>query len=167
MNSVAAPEITPILVVEDNPEDFEATRRAFDRSGLVNPLHRCVDGDDALDFLRHKGAHTDRIANPRPAVILLDLNLPGTDGREVLSEIKADRRLKDIPVIVLTTSSDERDIQACYAAGANSYIQKPVDLRGFVDAIRHLGEYWMEVVMLPYDPGRMPAARFRFGADGD
>ena len=85
-------------------------------------------------------------------MILLDLNLPGTDGREVLDEIKKDADLRSIPVIVLTTSSDSRDIEACYAAGANSYVQKPVDLAGFVTAVERLKDYWFEIVILPSDP---------------
>lgn len=136
----------PILLVEDSPEDFETTERAFRRSGLKNPIFRCADGDEALDFLFRRGRHADA---PQPGVILLDLNLPGTDGREVLSEIKADPELKQIPVIVLTTSSDDRDVAACYKAGANSYIQKPVDLDGFMQAIERLNDYWFEVVILP------------------
>jgi CheY-like chemotaxis protein len=132
--------------VEDSPEDFETTQRAFRRSGLKNPILRCADGDEALDFLFQRGSHAD---SPRPGVILLDLNLPGTDGREVLSEIKANDDLKQIPVIVLTTSADERDVQACYQAGASSYIQKPVDVEGFMKAIERLNDYWFEVVILP------------------
>ncbi len=140
------PPTQPILLVEDSPEDFETTQRAFRRSGLKNPILRCADGDEALDFLFHRGSHADA---PRPGVILLDLNLPGTDGREVLSEIKASDDLKQIPVIVLTTSADERDVQACYQAGASSYIQKPVDVEGFMRAIERLNDYWFEVVILP------------------
>jgi len=136
----------PILLVEDSPEDFETTQRAFRRSGLKNPIVRCSDGDDALDFLFRRGDHADA---PRPGVVLLDLNLPGTDGREVLTEMKADPELRQIPVIVLTTSSDERDVSACYQAGASSYIQKPVDLEGFMRAIERLNDYWFEVVILP------------------
>lgn len=136
----------PILLVEDSPEDFETTQRAFRRSGLKNPIFRCADGDEALDFLFRRGRHAGA---PQPGVILLDLNLPGTDGREVLTEIKADPELKQIPVIVLTTSSDDRDVAACYKAGANSYIQKPVDLEGFMQAIERLNDYWFEVVILP------------------
>ena len=136
----------PILLVEDSPEDFEAAQRAFRRSGLKNPIIRCSDGDEALDFLFRRGRFADA---PRPGVVLLDLNLPGTDGREVLSEIKGDPQLKHIPVIVLTTSSDDRDVQACYKAGASSYIQKPVDLDGFMRAIERLNDYWFEVVILP------------------
>ena len=140
------PPTQPILLVEDSPEDFETTQRAFRRSGLKNPILRCADGDEALDFLFQRGSHAD---SPRPGVILLDLNLPGTDGREVLSEIKANDDLKQIPVIVLTTSADERDVQACYQAGASSYIQKPVDVEGFMKAIERLNDYWFEVVILP------------------
>ena len=136
----------PILLVEDSPEDFETTQRAFRRSGLKNPIFRCPDGDEALDFLFQRGSHAGA---PRPGVILLDLNLPGTDGREVLAEIKATPQLRQIPVIVLTTSSDDRDVQACYNAGASSYIQKPVDLDGFMQAIERLNDYWFEVVILP------------------
>jgi len=108
----------PILLVEDSPEDFEATQRAFRKSGLKNPLVRCEDGDQALDYLYRRGEYADPARSPRPGVVLLDLNLPGTDGRQVLSEIKGDERLRDIPVVVLTTSADERDITACYRAGA-------------------------------------------------
>ncbi len=139
----------PILLVEDSPEDFETTQRAFRRSGLKNPIFRCSDGDEALDFLHQQGEFADPDKAPRPGVILLDLNLPGTDGREVLAEIKADPALKKIPVIVLTTSSDDRDVDACYRAGASSYIQKPVDLEGFMKAIERLNDYWFEVVILP------------------
>lgn len=136
----------PILLVEDSPEDFETTERAFRKSGLKNPIFRCSDGDEALEFLFRRGRFADV---PRPGVILLDLNLPGTDGREVLAEIKADPGLRQIPVIVLTTSSDDRDVQACYKSGASSYIQKPVDLDGFMRAIERLNDYWFEVVILP------------------
>lgn len=139
----------PILLVEDSPEDFETTERAFRKSGLRNPIFRCSDGDEALDYLHRRGPYADPAKSPRPGVILLDLNLPGTDGREVLSEIKADPSLKQIPVVVLTTSRDERDVDACYKAGASSYIQKPVDLDGFIKAIERLNGYWFEVVILP------------------
>lgn len=139
----------PILLIEDSPEDYEATVRAFDRSGLKNPIFRCEDGDGALDFLHRRGRFADPDQAPRPGVILLDLNLPGTDGRDVLTEIKRDERLKQIPVIVLTTSNDARDVESCYRAGANSYIQKPVDMDGFLRAIERLKGYWFEVVVLP------------------
>ena len=143
----------PILLVEDSPEDFETTERAFRKSGLRNPIVRCADGDEALDYLFRRGAYTDPEKSPRPGVILLDLNLPGTDGREVLTELKADPILKQIPVVVLTTSKDERDVDACYKAGASSYIQKPVDMDGFIKAIERLNGYWFEVVILPKAEG--------------
>ena len=139
----------PILLVEDSPEDFEATERALRKAGLRNPIFRCVDGEDALDFLYQRGTYADGAGAPRPDIILLDLNLPGTDGREVLAEIKTDPVLKQIPVVVLTTSSDQRDIDACYKSGANSYVQKPVDMDGFIKAIERLHGYWLEVVILP------------------
>ncbi len=143
------PHSQPILLVEDSPEDFEATQRAFRKSGLKNTLLRCEDGDEALDYLHRRGKYADPASSPRPGVILLDLNLPGTDGRQVLSEVKNNEHLHDIPVVVLTTSADERDISACYRAGANSYIQKPVDIDGFMKAIERLNGYWFEVVILP------------------
>ena len=139
----------PILLVEDSPEDFEATVRAFKKSGLRNPIVRCEDGDSALDYLFRRGQWADPESSPRPGVILLDLNLPGTDGREVLQEIKKHDQLRHIPIIVLTTSNDERDVDACYQAGANSYVQKPVDMDGFIRAIERLNGYWFEVVVLP------------------
>ncbi len=119
------------------------------KSGLKNPFVHCADGDDALDFLYQRGAYSDPAQAPRPGIILLDLNLPGTDGREVLETIQRERHLRKIPVIVLTTSSDERDIESCYATGANSYVAKPVDLGGFMQAIQRLKDYWFEVVILP------------------
>lgn len=139
----------PILLVEDSPEEYEATVRALKKAGLANPLYRCEDGDQALDYLFRRGTYTDPATAPRPGIILLDLNLPGTDGREVLTEIKADEDLRTIPVIVLTTSTDERDIDLCYRQGANSYVKKPVDLEGFLRAIQRLRDYWFEVVILP------------------
>jgi CheY-like chemotaxis protein len=135
--------LASLLVVEDSPEDFEATRRSLVRGGLANPIVHVSDGDSALDYL---------FAGERrsvPALILLDLNLPGTDGRQVLARVKADERLRQVPVVVLTTSRDRRDVEACYRAGANSYIQKPVDLAGFQRALRTLREYWFDVVVLP------------------
>lgn len=139
----------PILLVEDSPEDYEATVRAFKKSGLRNPIVRCEDGDSALDYLFRRGRWEEPESSPRPGVILLDLNLPGTDGREVLQEIKRHDQLRHIPIIVLTTSNDERDVDACYQAGANSYVQKPVDMDGFIRAIERLNGYWFEVVVLP------------------
>jgi len=139
---------SPILLVEDSPEDLETTRRAFRRAGLRNPMLHCATGDDALDFLHRRGRYT-AVTAPRPGIILLDLNLPGTDGRTVLADIKAAEGLSEIPVVVLTTSTDRRDVEACYQAGANSYVQKPVDLDAFMNAIQRLHDYWFDVVILP------------------
>lgn len=137
----------PILLVEDSPEDYETTLRCFKRSGVANAVFHCENGDDALDYLHCRGRYSDPAASPRPSVILLDLTLPGTDGREVLAHIKQDNELKSIPVIVLTTSEDQRDIDRCYHDGANSYVQKPVDLAGFITAIQKLPGYWFEIVL--------------------
>jgi CheY-like chemotaxis protein len=138
-----------ILIVEDSPEDFEAMMRAFKKAGLRNPTTRCEDGDEALDYLYQRGAYANSEAARRPALILLDLNLPGTDGRQVLETIKSDPGLRSIPVVVLTTSRDPLDIEKCYSFGANSYIQKPVNLAGFVTALERLSDYWFEIVILP------------------
>ena len=139
----------PILLVEDSPEDYEVTVRAFKKANLANPVFRCQDGEEALNFLYQRGAYADPARAPRPGIILLDLNLPGTDGRQVLAQVKGDPRLRPIPVVVLTTSSDERDVESCYRAGANSYIQKPVSLDSFLRAIQVLKNYWFEIVILP------------------
>jgi len=141
-----------ILIVEDSDIDYETTIRAFKKSNMINPVQRCEDGEEALDYLYQRNQYS---ASSRPDLILLDLNLPGTDGREVLEEIKQDPNLKTIPVIVLTTSSDARDINKCYQAGANSYINKPVDLKGFFEAIKRLRDFWFEVAILPKN--EMPA----------
>jgi two-component system response regulator len=137
-----------ILVVEDSPEDFEATCRAFDRAGVAARIERCRDGDELLSYVRSADGRGDR-----PSLILLDLNLPGTDGRDALATLKQDSRTREIPVIVLTTSSDDRDVDWCYRLGANSYIQKPVDLEDYMDLIRLIAEYWLHTVALPRGDG--------------
>ena len=139
----------PILLIEDSPEDYETTVRSFNRAGVANTFHHCQDGDESLDYLFHRGQYADPASAPRPGIILLDLNMPGIDGREVLMQIKQDKDLRTIPVIVLTTSSDERDIDSCYHDGANSYVQKPVNLTKFIEAIQRLSDYWFEIVLLP------------------
>lgn len=137
-----------ILIVEDSDDDFLATIRAFKKANLLNPIQRCSNGDQALDYLFQRGEFTSDSA-PRPGLVLLDLNLPGTDGREVLSLMKSAPGLRRIPVIVLTTSDAKEDIHRCYDAGANSYVKKPVDLVGFVEAMARLKEYWLGVAVLP------------------
>jgi CheY-like chemotaxis protein len=138
-----------ILLVEDSDEDYESTVRAFRKVRMANRLFRCEDGEQVLDYLFRRGVYSDPDKSPRPALILLDLNLPGTDGRTILSQIKKDPSLKTIPVVVLTTSSDERDISKCYEAGANSFIQKPVSFERYISAIERLNNYWFEIVLLP------------------
>jgi CheY-like chemotaxis protein len=134
----------PILIVEDSEEDYEATIRAFQRASLYNPVHWCRSGEDALAFLKDE-------TEEKPGLILLDLNMAGMDGRRVLVEIKKDDKLHRIPVIILTTSGNERDVEACYEAGANTYVQKPVTFDGLIDAIRRLKEFWFGIALLPKD----------------
>jgi len=138
-----------ILLVEDNQDDFEATSRAFQKANLRNPIVWCKSGRDALDFLKQEGAYKAASGDSRPGLVLLDLNMPGMDGRKTLEVIKQDDALKQIPVIILTTSADERDIHACYQSGANTYVQKPVSFDGLIAAIRRLTEYWFEIALLP------------------
>lgn len=141
MHIATEPGTQPILHIEDDQADFEAVKRAFERHHITRPVQHFESGDDALDYLD--------TALILPSMILLDLNLPGTDGLEVLTTIKKSPKLKKIPVVVLSTSANERDIINCYEAGANSYIQKPVHLKGYIDAIQRLKDYWFEVVILP------------------
>lgn len=138
-----------ILLVEDNDDDFGATVRAFRRAHVANPIMRCVDGDETLDFLYRKGKYSDPVTSPRPGIILLDLNLPGTDGNEVLKEVKRDPLLCSIPVVVLTTSDNQRDIDKCYQFGANSYIVKPVNLQNFLSAVERIKDYWIDLALFP------------------
>ena len=138
-----------ILMVEDDPRDVELTLTALEQYNLANEVVVVGDGEEALDYLYQRGSYANDAPTERPSLILLDLNLPGTDGREVLEQLKADQKLRDIPVVVLTTSSDPRDVHASYRAGANSYIQKPIDRDGLYNAIRQLKDYWFDVVLLP------------------
>jgi CheY-like chemotaxis protein len=138
-----------ILIVEDTDEDYEACVTALtEDNNLGNPIVRCETGDEALNYLWGHGEFAE--TKPEmPCLILLDLNLPGTDGREVLTQIKADDALKVIPIIVMTSSRDEHDIKSCYQHGANSYVVKPVDLNGFIEAITRLRDFWFRIVVLP------------------
>jgi CheY-like chemotaxis protein len=141
--------IQPLLLIEDSDEDFEAFGRIIRKLSVTNPIHRCIDGDDALDYLNHDGEYADLDKAPSPAIIVLDLNLPGTDGREVLEQIKQDEDLKIIPIIVFTTSSNPKDVEVCYRCGANGYIIKPMDVKQLKHTIQILIQYWFEVVVLP------------------
>lgn len=138
-----------ILLVEDNPADVDLTRETMELCKIVNNLHVVHDGVEALQFLRQEGRFVDA---PRPDLILLDLNLPRKDGREVLSEIKDDQRLKTIPVVILTSSEAEKDIVKTYSLGANCYITKPVDLEQFAHVVEAIESFWFMVVKLPPNP---------------
>ncbi|MFJ8844881.1 response regulator [Streptomyces cyaneofuscatus] len=144
MNSPVQP--IEVLLVEDDPGDELMTREAFEDNKIRNTLHVVRDGQEALDFLYRRGQYTDA---PRPDLVLLDLNLPKYDGRQVLEQIKGDPELSLIPVVVLTTSSAEEDILRSYKLHANAYVTKPVDLDQFIAAVRQIDEFFVTVVRLP------------------
>jgi CheY-like chemotaxis protein len=135
-----------ILLVEDSPSDADLTADALSEGKVLNNLHWVEDGVEALAFLRRQGKHGDA---PRPDIILLDLNLPKKDGREVLAEVKADPSLKLIPVVILTTSAAERDILRTYELNANCYITKPIGLEQFMEVVKLIETFWLAVVQLP------------------
>ncbi len=139
-------ESIDILLVEDNPGDVRLTKEALKDAKVLNDVYIAKDGVEAMQFLHKEGAFKDA---PVPDMILLDLNLPRTDGREVLAEVKADPKLKRIPVVILTTSKADEDIIKTYNLHANAYITKPVDLNRFVDIIHTLEEFWFTIVKLP------------------
>jgi len=143
------PHHAPLLLVEDSPEDREATLRAFRKCDFAHDIVVCSDGDDALDYLYRRGQYARCV---RPALILLDLNMHGTDGREVLSQVKGDPMLRTIPVVVLTTSTNRRDIAGSYQAGASSYVSKPLDMNEFVHTIATLKSWWFEKIIPPPEP---------------
>ncbi|AHG92591.1 response regulator receiver (plasmid) [Gemmatirosa kalamazoonensis] len=140
------PHSIEILLVEDNPGDVELTREALHESKLHIDLHVVDDGDEALAFLRHEGAYREA---PRPDLILLDLNLPRTDGRAVLREVKSDPALRPIPVVVLTSSGADRDIAQAYALHANCFVTKPIGLDQFLTIVRSIEQFWLTIVKLP------------------
>ncbi|GFO69098.1 response regulator [Geomonas limicola] len=135
-----------ILLVEDNPGDADLAREALDSGKLSNNLHVVDDGEKAMAFLRRQAGYQDA---PRPDLILLDLNLPRKDGREVLSEIKSDPELRSIPVVILTTSQAEEDVYRSYNLHANCYITKPIDLNQFLNVVRSIENFWLSIVVLP------------------
>src|SRR5712691_11894861 len=132
-----------ILLVEDNPSDVELTLRALKKNNILNKVIVVRDGAEALDYLFAKGAYASRDSGEVPQIVLLDLNLPKIGGLEVLQSVRADERTKLIPIVILTSSREDRDLLAGYAGGANSYIVKPVDFIQFSDAVRQLGLYWL------------------------
>ena len=135
-------ELPTILLVEDSVDDYNAAMRSFKKVRFNSPIHWCKSGQSALDYLK------ERKDNP-PCLILLDLNMPGLDGRKTLELIKQDLHLKKTPVVILTTSSDENDVRSCYELGASTYIQKPVDFEGLIGAVQRIKEYWFEIALLP------------------
>jgi two-component system response regulator len=139
-----------VLVVEDNTDDIELTLRALKRNGVTNPVVAVRDGVEALDYLRRQGKYEGRPAE-RPEVVLLDLKLPRVDGLEVLAQMKADHALRVLPVVVLTSSGDERDVQRAYELGANSYLCKPGDFAGLLHVMSVLSTYWLGMVEPPPD----------------
>ena len=138
--------VIEILLVEDNPGDVRLTREALREGKVLNNLNVATDGHEAMEFLHREGEFGDV---PRPDLILLDLNLPKKDGREILAEIKADESLKRIPIVVLTTSQAEKDVIQSYNLGVNCYITKPVDLDQFIYVVKSIEEFWLTVVTLP------------------
>jgi CheY-like chemotaxis protein len=138
-----------IMMIEDGQEDFEALTRALSKAGIHNPVYRFSHGESALDFLRGRGRYFKPGSTIRPSLVLLDLNLPNVDGREILLAIKGDPRLRAIPVIVLTGSRSPADAEFCYQAGANSYFQKPPTMDGMIELIRSLKNYWFDTAILP------------------
>ena len=138
-----------ILLVEDNPDDEELTLRALNRNLIANDVVVAHDGEEALDFIFGRGAWAGRDPADLPALILLDLNLPVLDGLGVLRQIRADERTRRAPVVILTSSNEQRDLVSSYDLGANSYVRKPVEFEEFVEAVRQLGVYWLVLNELP------------------
>lgn len=139
-------QVVEILLVEDNPGDVRLTQEVLKDGKIRNHLYVCRNGVEALDFLHGRGAYAGAV---RPDLILLDLNLPMRDGREVLAEVKEDAALKSIPVVVLTTSAADQDIVKSYDLHANCYITKPVDLGQFISVVNYIQDFWLEIVRLP------------------
>ena len=138
-----------LLMADDDEDDRMLTRDALNEAKLANDFRFVEDGEELLDYLHQRGKYEDPAVSPRPGLILLDLNMPKKDGREALKEIKADPRLRQIPVVILTTSQAEEDVLRTYDLGASSFIIKPVTFEGLVDAMKALARYWFEIVELP------------------
>lgn len=142
-------EKLPILLAEDDPDDRYLIGEALDESRVRGELYIVEDGDELLDYLYHKGKYTNSKAWPRPGLILLDLNMPRKDGREVLEEIKSDPELRAIPVVVLTTSQAEEDVVRSYSSGVSGFITKPVTFDGLLGVMESIKDYWLNTVKLP------------------
>jgi CheY-like chemotaxis protein len=146
MNPVDRPDPIEVLLVEDDPGDVLLIREAFEDNKVANRLHVVADGVEALEFMRRENGNEDA---PRPDLVLLDLNLPRKDGREVLAEVKADDDLRSIPIVVLTTSQAEEDVLRSYDLHANAYVTKPVDFDRFIGVVRQIDQFFVSVVKLP------------------
>ena len=146
---MTAPTTIDLLLVEDNPEDLELALRALRKANLAHNVHVCRDGAEAVDYVFCQGAYAKRQIADTPKVIMLDLKLPKIDGIEVLRRLRADPRTKTIPIVVLTSSKEQRDIVETYRLGVNSYIVKPVNFDGFSEAVRELGFYWLNLNQPP------------------
>jgi len=142
-----------LLIADDDAEDRMLLKDAFGESRVSNHIHFVENGEELMKYLRREGKYADAHENPRPGLILLDLNMPKKDGREALQEIKSDPELRDIPVVVLTTSKTEEDVVRSYGLGVNSFISKPVTFDSLVTIVRDLGRYWFEIVELPHRNG--------------
>ena len=146
-------KLVTILMADDDMDDREFARTAMQESRLMNELRFVEDGEELLDYLYRRGAYADPKSSPRPGLILLDLNMPRKDGREALREIKSDPALRQIPVVVLTTSKAEEDILSSYDLGANCFISKPVTFDGLVEVVKVLDKHWFQIVELPRPAG--------------
>lgn len=142
-------ESITILMADDDQDDCLLVEDAFKENRLVNELRFVEDGEDLMDYLYHRGKYAEIQSSPRPGLILLDLNMPKKDGREALREIKSDRDLRSIPIVILTTSMQEEDIYRSYDLGASSYITKPTTFKSLVEVMKTIGRYWLEIVELP------------------
>jgi CheY-like chemotaxis protein len=146
-------QFDPLLIAEDSDEDFEVLQLLMQQMAVQNPIYRCTNGDKVLDFLYQDGDYNSAEFAPRPSVILLDLNLPGTDGRDVLEQLKQDQKFKEIPIVVFTTSSNPKDVEFCYQKGANGYLIKPVDLDALEKTVQAFVGYWLDANIAPNSYG--------------
>jgi len=146
MSTLEALPKFPILLVEDNPDDIVITKRAFAKGRILNILYVVQNGEDAIDFLRKEGKFKDA---PTPTLVLLDLNMPKVTGFDVLEQIKGDKQLKSIPIVVLTSSERDKDIEEAYKRGCNSYIVKPVNFENFIKTVVEIKEYWLSISRVP------------------
>ena len=145
-----------ILMADDDPDDRLLARRALEKHGLAGALRTVGDGEELMDYLRRRGPYADPALSPRPSLVLLDLNMPRKDGREALAEMKGDPALRQIPVVVLTTSRSDEEVFRSYDLGANSFVTKPVTFDGLSAVMQTLGLYWLRTVSLPSDPPPAP-----------